>query len=114
LRDPIGSAQGYSLVGGHCSAGRDCPNGDQSYVGDSPGLGVQDGSELRDRPGLGVRQCSALGDSPGEPVRLGHPPGEQVRFGLAQEHWPVEHFGQLGQRSVLQPLQYSTGTEVVR
>ena len=51
-----------------------------------------------------ARQCSELGDSP----------GEQVRFGLAQEHWPAEHFGQLGQLSVLQPLQYSTGTEVVR
>jgi len=39
-------------------------------------------------------------------------PLEQVPFGLAQEHWPAEHFGQLGQRSV-QLLQYSTGTEVV-
>ena len=51
-----------------------------------------------------VRQCSELGDLA----------GEQVCFRLAQEHWPAEHFGQLGQRSVLQPLQYSTGTEVVR
>ena len=41
---------------------------------------------------MGVRQCSELGDSPGE---KGH-------FGLAQEHWPVEHFGQLGQGSVVQ------------
>ena len=49
-----------------------------------------------------VGDCSALGDSP----------GEQVRFGLAQEHWPAEYFRQLGQRSV-QLLQYSTGTEVV-
>ena len=48
-----------------------------------------DGSELRDRPGLGVRQCCEIGDSPGEQVRL------------AQEHWPAEHFGQLGQRSVV-------------
>jgi len=104
LRDPIGSAQVYSLVGANLSAGTDCPTGDQSYVGDWPGLGVEDPSELRDRPGLGVRQSSELGDSP----------GEQVRLGLAQKHWPAEHFGQLGERSVLQPLQYSTGTEVVR
>jgi len=55
--------------------------------------------------GIGLAwQCSELEDSP----------GEQVCFALAQEHWPVEHFGQPGQRSVLQPLQYSTGTEVVR
>jgi len=74
---------------------------------------VEDRSELQDRPGLGVWQWSELGDSPGEQVRLGHLPGEQVPFGLAQEHWPAEHFGQLGQRAVLQPLQYSTGTEVV-
>ena len=71
--------------------------------GDSQGWGVEHRSELRDRPGRGVRQFSELGDSP----------GEQVRFGPAQEHWPRENFGQLGQRSVLQPLQYSTGTEVV-
>jgi len=82
-------------------------------LGDSPGRGVEDCSELRDRLGLAVRQCSELGDSPGKQVWLGHPPGKQVRFGLAQEHWPAEHFGQLGQRSVLQPLQYSTGTEVI-
>jgi len=52
---------------------------------------VEDRSELQNRPGLGLRQCSELGDSP----------GEQVRFGLAQAHWPVEHFGQLGQPSVV-------------
>ena len=52
---------------------------------------MEDRSELRDRQGLGVWQCSELGDSP----------GEQVRFGLAQEHWPTEHFGQLGQRSAV-------------
>jgi len=34
LRDPIGSAQEYSLVGAHFSAGRDWAKGDQSYVGD--------------------------------------------------------------------------------
>jgi len=44
---------------------------------------VEHHSELWDRPGLGVRQCSELGDSSGEQVRLGHPPGEQGRFGLA-------------------------------
>jgi len=71
--------------------------------GDSPGLGVEDCSEVGDSPGLGVEDCSALGDLL----------GEQVHFGLAQEHWPAEHFGQLGQRSA-QLLQYSTGTEVVR
>ena len=76
---------------------------DCSEVGDSPGLGVEDCSEVGDSPGLGVEDCSEVGDSP----------GEQVRFGLAQEHWPVEHFGQLGQRSA-QLLQYSTGTEGVR
>jgi len=84
-----------------------------SDLEDWPGRGMEDCSGLRDRPGLGVQQCSGLGDSPGEHLRLGHPPGEQVRFGLAQEHWPAEHFGQLGQHSVLQPWQYSTGTKVV-
>ena len=101
---------------------------------------MEEGSELRDRPGLRVWQCSELGDWLGEQLRFGlaqehWPPGhcgqlgqrlvvrqcselrdsrgEQVHFGLAQEHWPAEHFGQLGQRSVLQPLQYSTVTEVV-
>jgi len=76
---------------------------------------VEDGSELRDRPGLGVRQCSELGDSPGEQVRLGHPPVEQVPFGLAQEHWPAEQFGQLGQRSVVRQcseLGHSSGEQV--
>ena len=91
---------------------------------DSPGPGVEDCSELWYRPGLGVWQCSELGDSPGDHVQLGHrpgeevpledPPGEQVRFALAQDNLPAEHFGKLGQRSVLQLLQYSSGTEVVR
>jgi len=74
---------------------------------------VEDRSELRDRPGLGVRQCSELRDSAGEQVRLGHLPGQQVRFGLAKEQWPAEHFGQLVQRWVIQLLKHSTGTEVV-
>ena len=52
---------------------------------------MEDRSELRDRPGLEVRQCSELGDSP----------REQVRFVLAQEHLPAEHFGQLGHCSVV-------------
>ena len=64
LRDPIGSTQQYSLVGAHLSAGRDCPNGDQSYVGDSLGQGVGECPQLWDRPGLGVRECSERGDSP--------------------------------------------------
>jgi len=89
---------------------------DCSEVGDSPGLGVEDCSEVGDSPGLGVEDCSALGDSPGLGVEdcsaLGDSPGEQVRFRLAQEHWPAENFGQLGQRSA-QLLQYSTGTEAV-
>ena len=45
-----------------------------------------------------MEDCSELGDSP----------GEQVRFGLA-----LEHFGQLGQRSV-HLLQYSTDTKLER
>jgi len=85
-----------------------------SDLGNSLGQGVEYRSELRDRPGLAVRQCSQLGDSLGEQVPLRHLPREQVRFGLAPEHWPAEHFGQLGQPSVLQPLQYSTDTNVVR
>jgi len=65
--------------------------------------GRDDSSVLGGSPGLGVRDCSGLGNSL----------GEQVRFGLAHEHWPAKDFGQLGQCSV-QLLQYSTGTEVVR
>jgi len=105
------------------------PSAEHSELGDSPGLGVVDCSELGDSPGLRVGSCSALWDSlgPEDCSELGGSPGlgvgdrsalrdsprEQVRFWLAQEHWPAEHFGQLGPRSV-QLLQYSTGTEVVR
>ena len=89
-----------------------------SEVGDPLGLRVRQCSEVGDRPDLGVRQCSEVGDPLGPEVwqcfELGDLPGEQVCFGLAQEYWPAEHFGQLGQHSVLQLLQYSTGTEVVR
>ena len=88
-----------------------------SEVGDSPGRGVEDCSEVGDWPGLVVEDCSEVGDWLGLGVEdcsaLGDSPGEQVRFGLAQELWPAEHFGQLGQRSA-QLLQYSTGTAVVR
>ena len=105
------------------------PSAEHSEPGDSPGQGVEASSEHGDSLGLRVGGCSALWDSlrredcselgrsPGLGVgdcsALGDSPGDQVRFGLAQEHWPAEHFGQLGQRSV-QLLQYSTGTEVVR
>jgi len=54
-------------------------------------VGVEDRSELRDRLGQGRWQCSELSNSP----------GEQVHFGLAQEHWPAEHLGQLGRRWVV-------------
>jgi len=76
---------------------------DCSEVGDSLGLPVVDCSEVGDSPGLGVEDCSALGDSQ----------GEQVRFEMAQEHWPAEDFGQQGQPSA-HLLQYSTGTEVMQ
>jgi len=88
----------------------------ENCSGDLQGLGVEDGSEGGDLLGLGVEHCSEVGDSPDLRVEdcsaLGDSPGEHVRFGLAQEHWPAENFGQLGQRSA-QLLQYSTGTEVV-
>ena len=62
---------------------------------------MEDRSALHDQPGLGEWQCSELRDSPREQVRLGHQPGKQERFGLAQEHGPGEHFVQLGQHAVV-------------
>jgi len=55
-------------------------------------------------------------DPPDAEARLGesgrNTPVSDAGHLFADEHWPMEHFGQLGQRSA-QVLQYCTGTEVV-
>jgi len=59
LGEPDGLLQKYSPEGDHISA----PRADDSELGNSPGLRVEDCSKLGDSPGLRVGGCSALGDS---------------------------------------------------